>query len=102
MDRKWVYLFTELEAVEASVGDWEAVRGLLGGKGANLAEMSRIKVPVPAGFTVTTEACIAHLGEEGGFPEDIWEQQIEALPAQAMIAGSAWPCPARRNGKHWW
>ena len=34
MDRKWVYLFTELEAAEASAGDWEAVRGLLGGKGA--------------------------------------------------------------------
>ena len=59
MDQKWVYLFNELEAAEASVGDWEAVRGLLGGKGANLAEMSRIQVPVPPGFTVTTEACIA-------------------------------------------
>ena len=79
MDRKWVYLFTELEAAEATAGDWEAVRGLLGGKGANLAEMSRIQVPVPPGFTVTTEACIAYLGEEGGFPADIWEQQIEAL-----------------------
>ena len=79
MDRKWVYLFNELEAVEASAGDWEAVRALLGGKGANLAEMSRIKVPVPPGFTVTTEACIAYLGEEGGFPPDIWDQQIDAL-----------------------
>ena len=79
MDRKWVYLFTELEAAEAYAGDWESVRGLLGGKGANLAEMSRIQVPVPPGFTVTTEACIAYLGEEGGFPADIWEQQIEAL-----------------------
>ncbi len=79
MDRKWVYLFNELEAVEASMDDWEAVRGLLGGKGANLAEMSRIKVPVPPGFTVTTEACIAYLGEEGGFPPDIWDQQIDAL-----------------------
>ena len=79
MDRKWVYLFTELEAAEAYAGDWEAVRGLLGGKGANLAEMSRIQVPVPPGFTVTTEACIGYLGEAGGFPADIWEQQIEAL-----------------------
>lgn len=79
MDRKWVYLFTELKAAEAVAGDWEEVRGLLGGKGANLAEMSRIEVPVPPGFTVTTEACIAYLGAEGGFPADIWEQQIEAL-----------------------
>ena len=79
MDRKWVYQFTELEAAEVYAGDWESVRGLLGGKGANLAEMSRIHVPVPPGFTVTTEACIAYLGEEGGFPAPIWEQQIEAL-----------------------
>ena len=79
MDRKWVYLFTELEAAEAYAGDWESVRGLLGGKGANLAEMSRIQIPVPPGFTVTTEACIAYLGEPGGFPADIWAQQIEAL-----------------------
>ena len=79
MDRKWVYLFNELEAAEASAGDWEAVRGLLGGKGANLAEMSRIQVPVPPGFTVTTEACIAYLAEEGRFPSDIWKQQIEGL-----------------------
>ena len=79
MDGKWVYLFTELKAAEANVGDWESVRGLLGGKGANLAEMSRIQVPVPPGFTVTTEACIAYLREGGGFPEDVWEQQIEAL-----------------------
>ena len=79
MDRKWVYLFTELEAAEASAGDWEAVRGLLGGKGANLAEMTRIQVPVSPGFTVTTEACIAYLGKEGEFPADIWEQQLEAL-----------------------
>ena len=79
MDRKWVYLFTELEEAEASVDDWEGVRALLGGKGANLAEMTRIQVPVSPGFTVTTEACIAYLGVEGEFPADIWEQQIEAL-----------------------
>ena len=79
MDRKWVYLFAELEAAEAYAGDWESVRGLLGGKGANLAEMLRIQVPVPPGFTVTTEACITYLAEESVFPAGIWEQQIEAL-----------------------
>ncbi len=79
MVRKWVYLFTELEEAEASVDDWEGVRALLGGKGANLAEMTRIQVPVSPGFTVTTEACIAYLGVEGEFPADIWKQQIEAL-----------------------
>ena len=79
MDRKWVYLFDELEAAEAAAGDWEAVRGLLGGKGANLAEMARIQVPVPSGFTVTTEACIAYLAVQGSFPAGIWQQEIEAL-----------------------
>ncbi len=79
MDRKWVYLFSELETVEDRVDDWEGVRALLGGKGANLAEMARIGVPVPPGFTVTTEACIAYLAEEGRFPSDIWEQELEAL-----------------------
>ncbi len=45
---KWVYLFDEVAQAEKYVGgDWEAVRGLLGGKGANLAEMARIGIPVP-------------------------------------------------------
>ena len=46
-DTKWVYLFNEVEEVEKKVGKWDKVRGLLGGKGANLAEMTRIGVPVP-------------------------------------------------------
>ena len=95
MDRKWVYLFTELEAAEASAGDWEAVRGLLGGKGANLAEMTRIQVPVSPGFTVTTEACIAYLGVEGEFPADIWEQQIEALQHIEATTEKEFGNPAR-------
>ncbi len=59
--KKWVYLFNEVEQAEKYVkGDWDQVRGLLGGKGANLAEMTRIKLPVPPFFTVTTEACNAY------------------------------------------
>ena len=48
MANKWVYLFTEGDA---------SMRNLLGGKGANLAEMTNIGLPVPQGFTITTEAC---------------------------------------------
>jgi pyruvate,orthophosphate dikinase len=60
MSDKWVYLFEEVDAAEEYVGgEWEGVRSLLGGKGANLAEMTRIDVPVPPGFTVTTEGCNA-------------------------------------------
>jgi pyruvate,orthophosphate dikinase len=52
---KLVYLFSELDEVEKAVGgSWEEVRGLLGGKGANLAEMTRLGIPVPPGFTITT------------------------------------------------
>jgi len=69
MKKPWVYLFSEVEEAEKAVdGDWEAIRGLFGGKGANLAEMVRIGLPVPPGFTVTTEACNAYLDEGGNSP----------------------------------
>ncbi len=79
-DEKWVYLFEEVDEAEKYVGgQWEGVRSLLGGKGANLAEMTRIGVPVPPGFTVTTEACNAYLAAGEKFPEGMWEQELEAL-----------------------
>jgi pyruvate,orthophosphate dikinase len=80
MGGKWVYLFDELDQAAAYVGgDWENVRGLLGGKGANLAEMTRIGLPVPPGFTVTTEACNSYLDLHMRFPEQMWEQELAAL-----------------------
>ncbi len=79
-DKKWVYLFDEVEEVEKTVGsDWENVRALLGGKGAGLADMTRAKVPVPPGFTVTTEACNAYLAEDEKFPAGMWEQELAAM-----------------------
>jgi pyruvate, orthophosphate dikinase len=82
VDKKWVYLFNELEQAEAYVGgDWDKVRSLLGGKGANLAEMTRIGLPVPPFFTVSTEACNAYLAAGQQYPEGMWEQEIEALKA---------------------
>jgi len=78
--KKWVYLFNEVDQAEKYVGgSWEEARALLGGKGANLADMTRIGVPVPPGFTVTTEACNAYLAEGNKFPEGMWEQELEAL-----------------------
>jgi pyruvate,orthophosphate dikinase len=80
MSKKWVYLFEELDQAEKYVGtDWSNVKGLLGGKGANLAEMTRIGVPVPPGFTVTTEACNAYLAAGEKFPEGMWDQELAAL-----------------------
>jgi pyruvate,orthophosphate dikinase len=80
MEKKWVYLFDELDQVDAYTGgSRDAARGLLGGKGANLAEMVRIRVPVPPGFTITTEACNAYLRHGGAFPDGMWDQAISAL-----------------------
>ncbi len=80
MAKKWVYLFSEVDQAEKSVGGkWEDVRGLLGGKGANLAEMTRLKVPVPPGFTITTEACNAYLASGETFPEGMWDQVLQAI-----------------------
>jgi pyruvate,orthophosphate dikinase len=88
MEKKWVYLFDELDQVDAYVGgSWDAVRGLLGGKGANLADMVRIGVPVPPGFTITTEACNEYLARGGAFPEEMWDQAISALEQVEALSG---------------
>ena len=87
-DQKWVYTFQDVEAAEKHVGgEWDKVRGLLGGKGANLAEMTRIGIPVPPGFTVTTEACNAYIDGGEKFPEDMWEQELEAMKETEELAG---------------
>src|SRR5438445_207310 len=67
---KWVYQFTEGSA---------KMRDLLGGKGAGAAEMTRAGMPVPPGFTITTEACRAYLVNKGKFPPGLWEQALAAL-----------------------
>jgi len=94
MSKKWVYLFEEVGEAEKYAGDWEGVRALLGGKGANLAEMTRIGVPVPPGFTVTTEACIAYLEEGGAFPAGMWEQELDALHVIEEQTGKKFGDPA--------
>jgi pyruvate, orthophosphate dikinase len=93
--KKWVYRFDEVEQAEKYVGgNWDGVRALLGGKGANLAEMTRIGVPVPPGFTVTTEACNAYLAEGNNFPEGLWTQELEALKAVEVQTGKMFGDPA--------
>src|SRR5213594_3929227 len=68
-DKKWVYLFEE--------GNKD-MRDLLGGKGAGVAEMTRAGLPVPPGFTITTEACNAYYASGKRFPDGMWDQAIEA------------------------
>src|SRR5947209_6107227 len=69
-ERKWVYLFEEGDA---------SMRELLGGKGAGVAEMTRAGLPVPPGFTITTEACNEYLAAGESFPSGLWEQAQAAL-----------------------
>lgn len=80
MTKKWVFMFNEVDQAEAYAGgDWEKVRSLLGGKGAGLADMNRGKLPVPPGFTVTTEACNAYLAAGEQFPAGQWDQELAAM-----------------------
>ncbi|MFW5746332.1 MAG: pyruvate, phosphate dikinase [Nanoarchaeota archaeon] len=67
---KWVYDFTEGK---------KEMKELLGGKGANLAEMTTLGIPVPFGFTVTTEACAEYYKEDKEFPEGLWTQVEDKL-----------------------
>ncbi len=86
--KRWVYLFDEVDHVQEIVGgSWDKLRALLGGKGAGLGDMTRANVPVPPGFTVTTEACNAYLAAKGNFPENMWDQVLEALKGVEKKAG---------------
>jgi pyruvate,orthophosphate dikinase len=77
--KKWVYLFNEARQVEAATGGkWDDVKGLVGGKGAGLLDMTRAGVPVPPFFIVTTEAC-NEFQRAGKFPAGLWRQELTAL-----------------------
>ena len=65
MSKKYVYLFSEGDAT---------MKNLLGGKGANLAEMTNIGIPIPMGFTVTTEACNKYYDDEKVITPEIIEE----------------------------
>lgn len=94
MSKKWVYRFTELDQIEEYVGgSWDDVRGLLGGKGANLAEMVRIGVPVPDGFIITTEACNEYLSLGEQLPDGLWEQLTASLNEIEAATGKTFGDP---------
>jgi pyruvate, orthophosphate dikinase len=94
MSKKWVYRFNELDAIEKYVdGSWDDVRGLLGGKGANLAEMVRIGVPVPDGFIITTEACNEYLSLGEHLPDGLWEQLTTSLSEIEEATGKTFGDP---------
>jgi pyruvate, orthophosphate dikinase len=79
---KWIYTFGD-GAAEGGAGD----RNLLGGKGANLAEMCSLGLPVPPGFTITTEACTWYYANGRTFPQDIAAQVGAGLEHIARVTG---------------
>ena len=78
MANKWVYLFSEGDAT---------MRNTLGGKGANLAEMTKLGLPVPQGFTVTTEACTRYYDDGEKINDEIIAQIMENITKLEEIAG---------------
>jgi pyruvate,orthophosphate dikinase len=92
--QKYVYLFGEFEEVlNRFDGDWESLRGLLGGKGANLFDATSLGIPVPPGFTVTTEGCNDYLAAGEQFPAGLWEQSLEAVKGLEEITGKRFGDP---------
>ena len=79
---KWVYTFGNGQAE----GD-ASMRNLLGGKGANLAEMNKVGLPVPPGFTVTTEVCTYYYNNNHQYPADLKDQVREAVAGVEKIMG---------------
>ena len=75
---KWVYMFTEGDA---------SMRNTLGGKGANLAEMTKLGLPVPQGFTITTDACTQYYEDGRKINDEIMEQIMEAIVKMEEITG---------------
>ena len=76
--KKYVYLFSEGDA---------SMRNLLGGKGANLAEMTKLGLPVPQGFTITTEACTRYYDDDRQINADIQAQIDAAVLEMEKITG---------------
>ena len=85
MGKKYVYLFSEGNA---------QMRDILGGKGANLAEMTNIGLPVPRGFTVSTEVCTRYYDEGGRIPDDVLDEIYEYVEKLETAAGKKFGDPS--------
>ncbi len=80
--RQWVYFFGA-----GSADGGSELRNLLGGKGANVAEMARLGIPVPPGFTLTTDVCNHFMLNQGAYPEGLRESVETGLERLESITG---------------
>ena len=85
---QWVYKFGGGSAEGAA-----EMRNLLGGKGANLAEMSSLGLPVPPGFTITTEVCVAYYANDRAYPDGLSDQVDAALAFIEETVGASFGDP---------
>ena len=72
--KKYVYFFGDGKAEGTGT-----MKELLGGKGSGLAEMTNLKISVPAGFTITTEACVEYFRTKMRYPAGMWDQALQGL-----------------------
>lgn len=77
-NKQWVFEFNGKKTQEVS-GSKNDLKSILGGKGANLAEMSRLGLPVPPGFTISTEVCTYYYDNEKSYPQDLKDSVLTAL-----------------------
>ncbi|HZX61227.1 MAG TPA: pyruvate, phosphate dikinase [Candidatus Methylomirabilis sp.] len=80
--KKYVYFFGKGRADGSA-----AMKNLLGGKGSNLAEMTNLGIPVPPGFTISTEACVESMRRKGTFPPGMWAQVEKLLRRLEQVMG---------------
>src|SRR6202011_6218626 len=86
---KWVYSFGDGKAEGRA-----DMRNLLGGKGANLAEMSALGLPVPPGFTITTECCVHYYANGRSYPADLKDQVATGLARVEELTAKRFGDPA--------
>ena len=84
MSKKFVYMFTEAD---------ESLRNLVGGKGANLGAMTKLGLPIPQGFTVSTEACTKYYKDGGKISDDIVKEIFKAVKELEKISGKKFGDP---------
>ncbi len=101
--KQWVFLFNDEKGVSKVAKTWPEIRELLGGKGAGLFDMTRAGLPVPPGFTISTEVCNEFVKAGNKIPKEAWDQALAAMKVVEKQTGRAcdlcwYRCaPARAN-----